>query len=403
MRAVYVAVSLLFVLAVNAQDPTEFEYQLALGKAEFKKDFDQQNFVRAVSSLEQAVSLNPESAEAWYFLGYAYSRLNAKDGQGITDMDLKLTLKTSQALEKVNALTPKYTGEMVIQDPYSKLSAEWGSLGMNYWYHNQPDSARWAYNEGKRRGGFGDFLLEMNRAILDACPLNSILVSSGDNFTIVLWYLQQVESYRTDVTVVDVTLLNAGWYPEYLIDREGLDFGITRSELNSLEYMRWADSTISINDFSWTVKPSYQDHYVLRGNRLLLHLLTTHAAMRNFYFTVGIQKKSLLNLDEYMTSYIVVNELTLGRPTSMDFSTYQNTAKQLLRAGKQVNLNSSGETQVYSNIRYGVLKAVQDALEVGDKEKARKLMALYDNYNESRVPLRDEKLNEYIAYFRSKL
>jgi hypothetical protein len=50
------------------------------------------------------------------------------------------------------------------------------------------------------------------RLLLDAVPQRGILLAGGDNDTFPLWYLQQVEDYRTDVTVVTVPLLGATWY-----------------------------------------------------------------------------------------------------------------------------------------------------------------------------------------------
>src|SRR5512133_3441857 len=178
-----------------------FDSLLNIGKSEFGKAFDSQNYTLAVKNLEEAVQLKPENAEARYFLGYAYSRLNAKDGKTLNKTSLELTIKSSEQLEKVIKLSPRYTGELVALDPYSKITAEWGSLAMSYLYDKKYDSTSWAFDEGKQRGGFGAFFLAVIRMVLDNCPQNTILISKGDHYTIPLWYRQFMEKYRPDVTV----------------------------------------------------------------------------------------------------------------------------------------------------------------------------------------------------------
>ncbi|HEY0930623.1 MAG TPA: DUF2723 domain-containing protein [Gemmatimonas sp.] len=59
------------------------------------------------------------------------------------------------------------------------------------------------------------------RLLLDAVPERGVLLAGGDNDTFPLWYLQQVEAVREDVTVVTVPLLGAQWYRAQLV-REGL-------------------------------------------------------------------------------------------------------------------------------------------------------------------------------------
>jgi hypothetical protein len=67
------------------------------------------------------------------------------------------------------------------------------------------------------------------RLLLDAVPQRGVLFAGGDNDTFPLWYLQQVEDYRPDVTVVTVPLLGATWYREALAARRLLPSEAVRS------------------------------------------------------------------------------------------------------------------------------------------------------------------------------
>lgn len=62
----------------------------------------------------------------------------------------------------------------------------------------------------------------MARGILNAMPARAVLLALGDNDTYPLWYAQEVERVRRDVTVVTVPLLAAAWYRHELARRHDL-------------------------------------------------------------------------------------------------------------------------------------------------------------------------------------
>ncbi|MEM9327738.1 MAG: DUF2723 domain-containing protein [Bacteroidota bacterium] len=77
-------------------------------------------------------------------------------------------------------------------------------LGIPIWmlYQNWDD-----HNRANRT-----FHMDHARNVLGSCAPGAILFTGGDNDTFPLWYLQEVEGFRTDVRVKVMSYFNADWY-----------------------------------------------------------------------------------------------------------------------------------------------------------------------------------------------
>ncbi len=105
-------------------------------------------------------------------------------------------------------------------------------------------SQNWDDHDRSGRYTGRDFALNY----LNSCDDNAILFTMGDNDTFPLWYVQEVEEKRTDVRIVNLSLLNTDWY----IDQMKRDAYDGKGVPISMDYNLYKQGT---RDFAIHAKP----------------------------------------------------------------------------------------------------------------------------------------------------
>ena len=164
------------------------------------------------------------------------------------------------------------------------LAAPFGTMAYNYHRHDR--SRNWiardyAYN------------------LLGSCQPDAIIFTNGDNDTFPLWYLQEVEGIRKDVRVVNLSLLNTGWYIKQLHNMEPrVPTGYTDVQADALLPIRWPeDKEVDLGGFTLPLKSGQ----ILRvQDRAALNIIRTNRWQRPIYFAITVSPDNKLGLDEHL-------------------------------------------------------------------------------------------------------
>ena len=184
------------------------------------------------------------------------------------------------------------------------------------------------YDTHDRTGDYVAYDYSYN--ILHSCEPDAILFTNGDNDTFPLWFLQYVYDIRTDVRVVNLSLLNTDWYikqlkyqeprvpislsdqiidqlsPQLLPeDRRIVRISVPREAYlkDYLDVMDKQELEVEIDDvpeFVFELKPTFMGKAIRTQDLMILNILRANKFRRPIYFALTVSRENQLNLFKYL-------------------------------------------------------------------------------------------------------
>ena len=245
--------------------------------------------------------------------------------------------------------------------------------------------------------------------MLMSCEPNAILFTNGDNDTFPLWYLQEVEGIRTDVRIVNLSLLNTDWYIYQLRDLPPkVPMRMSDAEIDHVGVRPWKKQTVSIrvpknvalsaktefeNQFKikelnvpdkieFVLKPPINTRYggLLRTqDYMILNILAANRWRKPVYFAVTVPQSNLLGgLRKYMRMDGLVMKLVPFKNWTISPT---NLEKNLLHVYKYRNLDNPkvyfnrNIKSLLQNYRSGFIELARYYLINGNMDKVREVLA----------------------------
>ena len=142
------------------------------------------------------------------------------------------------------------------------------------------------------------FTRDFANDLLDSVGPNGILITSGDNDTFPLWFAQDVEGYRPDVTVIVASYLGTDWLPWQLM-RKGIAVAGSRAEADSVPQAMQlpAPQLFEVGAIHATIPAGY----ITRDQLFVLQMIRDVMPTHPIYFTSSLYPRAL-GLDQYVVT-----------------------------------------------------------------------------------------------------
>ena len=221
------------------------------------------------------------------------------------------------------------------------------------------------YHSHDRSGNYVAWDYSYN--ILQSCEPNAVIFTNGDNDTFPLWYLQEVEKLRTDVAVVNLSLLNTPWYIKQQRDKRTEDtrfINLTDNQIDRVtsRLQEWKKQKMKVpvdNDpknkdgfIEWELKPTYGGRALRVQDLMILKIIQDSKWRIPIYFAVTVSENNRLGLDNYLDMQGLTFQLKSHKTDPVDAEKmYANLMTDIGPQTWSTNFNSS-DFNIKKNTQY---------------------------------------------------
>ncbi len=141
---------------------------------------------------------------------------------------------------------------------------------------------------------------------LMSCDKDAILITNGDNDTFPLWALQEAFGIRTDVRIINLSLLNTEWYIKQLKDvdpKVPISFSRAQIDMLNAELNPFTEPTPYTlpNAGIQVLIPGRQQQNAMRiQDKMVLNIVDSNRWRKPIYFAVTVGDDNFMGLDRYL-------------------------------------------------------------------------------------------------------
>jgi len=282
-------------------------------------------------------------------------------------------------------------------DAYYFLAVEYGCRAREAIQRNNIKQAKQELIDAHRLKAFPEYVLEYARAMLASCEPNAILFSNQDPAINSLMYVQLVEGFRKDISVVCVNLLERPFYIKYIRDgipNEIAKLPITWNDnliMNMYSYFPWTQRDIKIkiekdqknpkSELTITVKDKYDGRTMWIGTAAILNILENNKFKKPVYCAIPYGD-DMFELSDYLqnegfvskfVTYKVQNSSDKFNPEKIELSILNH---KYYEAFSDINLHSQPRGNLFfvDNRRNLIIDYVEFLISINEKVKAKNVL-----------------------------